>query len=74
VILGFPSRINDRFAKNSKEANVTNKRSKWRQIQCSSCGGHGMLPAYTADGGDFIGAEEGYCHRISDGGARQHVP
>jgi hypothetical protein len=42
---------------------MTKKRAKWRRIECGSCGGRGMLPAYTADGGDFIGAEEcGDCY------------
>jgi hypothetical protein len=30
----------------------------WTKIWCWACGGHGLVSAYTADGGDFTGAEE----------------
>lgn len=32
--------------------------AKWREKQCSGCGGHGQVSGYTADGSDFTGAEE----------------
>jgi hypothetical protein len=30
----------------------------WRREWCCSCGGHGLVSAYTADGGEFLGAAE----------------
>lgn len=33
----------------------------WREIQCYSCGGHGLVSGYTFDGSDFTGAEECDC-------------
>ena len=32
--------------------------TSWKKIQCSSCGGHGLVSSYTLDGSDFLGAEE----------------
>jgi hypothetical protein len=32
--------------------------STWRQIKCVDCSGHGLVSGYTADGGDFTGADE----------------
>jgi hypothetical protein len=32
--------------------------SSWRQIKCADCSGHGLVSGYTADDGDFTGAEE----------------
>jgi hypothetical protein len=34
------------------------RKSTWRQIKCVDCGGHGLVSGYTADGGDFTGADE----------------
>lgn len=31
---------------------------KTKEIQCSSCGGHGLVSEYTGNGEDFLGAAE----------------
>jgi DnaJ-class molecular chaperone len=30
----------------------------WTEIRCWDCGGHGQVSSYTADGGDFLSADE----------------
>jgi len=30
----------------------------WTKVQCWNCGGHGLVSSYTADGSDFLGADE----------------
>ena len=40
-------------------------RAKGRWIQCSYCGGHGVVSGYTFSGDDFLGAEE--CRHCSSG-------
>jgi len=44
----------------------------WRRERCCSCGGHGMVSSYTADGSDFLGAEE--CDRCAGAGTYWHTP
>jgi hypothetical protein len=42
------------------------KRVKWKTIQCSTCGGHGMVARYSCN--DFEGAEE-----CGDCGGKGHI-
>ena len=39
--------------------------SKWRTVRCPSCGGGGLVSAYTIGGTDFLGADE--CNRCANG-------